>query len=352
MNLSLRKTPDISLTARLFTAAVAIVLAGAVSAPRLAYAAGRRKGVNVEIPYEGRELKTHGLAAPYYLQQYGHDMVVSNLDGGVFKVTMSGATKELAGKAKLAHPAGVAVAPAGFGSYAGQVFVLNAAKPKAACEVMRVDKSGAVSTFAKLPKTGGKDATDCRDLAFGPSGGAYAGKLFAATSGNSTLYAIDSSGKASVFGTYDKPISWELFTIGFLPANDPKAPNAMLLGVRPRMTGAAKVGRLAIIDAHGKMGINPYLVGFIAPTGFGYSPGRFGSYSHVFFIADKGSPADKGGSADGAVERVYKGIARPFAKNLSDPTCMHFIGNKMVLCDPSFHGKRGDGAIVIISSLL
>lgn len=352
MNLSLRKTADISLTARLLAAAAAVVLAAALSAPRLAYAAGRRKGVNVEIPYEGKELKTRGLAAPYYLQHYGHAMVVSNLDGGVFTVTMSGATKELASKAKLPHPAGVAVAPAGFGSYAGQVFVLNAASPKAACEVMRVEKSGAVSTFAKLPKAGGKAATDCRDLAFGPAGGPYAGKLFAATSANSTLYAVDSSGKVSVFGTYEKPVSWELFTIGFLPANDPKAPNAMLLGVRPRMTGAAKVGRLAIIDAHGKMGINPYLVGFVAPTGFGYSTGHFGSYSHVFFIADRGAPADKGGSADGAVERVYKGIARPFAKNLADPTCMHFIDNKMVICDPAYRGRPGDGAIVIIYSLL
>jgi hypothetical protein len=324
----------------------------ALSAPRAVYAAGRKKGVDVEIPYEGKDLKTPGLAAPLYLQQSGHDMVVSNEDGGVFLVTMAGKTKELAPKSKLPHPGGVAVAPAGFGSYAGQIFVLNAANPKAACDVMRIDKSGAVSEFAKLPKADGKDATECRDLEFGPAGTPYAGKLYAATSGNSTIYAIDPSGKASAFGTYDKPVAWDLSTIGFLPANDPKAPNSMLVGMRPRMESAAKVGRLAIIGPDGKMKPDPYLVGFIAPSGFGYSPGNFGSYSHVFFISDMGRPAAKGGSADGAIERVYKGIARPFAGNLSDPTCMRFIGNRMVLCDPAYHGKRGEGAIVILSSLL
>jgi hypothetical protein len=332
-------------------AAAAFIFAGA-SMPRPAYAAGRKSGVDVEIPYEGKALKTPGLDAPLYLQQSGHDMVVSNEAGGVFSVTMAGKTKELAGKSKLPHPAGVAIAPAGFGSYAGQIFVLNAAKPNSACGVMRVDKSGAVSEFAKLANAGGKEATDCRDLEFGPAGTPYAGKLFAAISGNSTIYAIDSSGKASVFGTYDKPVAWEVSTIGFLPANDPKAPNSMLVGMRPRMESAAKVGRLAIIGPDGKMKDDPYLVGFIAPSGFGYSPGNFGSYSRVFFISDMGRPAAKGGSADGAVERVYKGVARPFAGNLSDPTCMRFIGNRMVMCDPAYSGKRGKGAIVIISSLL
>jgi hypothetical protein len=351
MNSSLRKTADPRLAAVAIAAAALLVFAAALTS-RLAYAAGRKSGVDVEIPYESKELKTPQVAAPLYLQQSGHDMIVSNEEGGVFSVAMSGKSKELAGKSKLPHPAGVAIAPAGFGSYAGQIFVLNAAKENAECGVMRLDKSGAVSEFAKLPKAGGKDATDCRDLEFGPPGTPYAGKLFAATTGNSTIYAIDPSGKASVFGTYDKPVAWELSVIGFLPANDPKAPNAMLVGMRPHMESAAKVGRLAIIGPDGQMKPDPYLVGFIAPSGFGYSPGNFGSYSHVFFILDMGRPAAKGGVADGAIERVYKGVARPFAGNLSDPTCMRFIGNRMVLCDPAYRGKHGEGAIVVLTSLL
>jgi hypothetical protein len=351
MNSSQRNTTDFRLAPAALAAAALFVFAAALAVSP-AYAAGRKKGVDVEIPYEGNVLKTPEVAAPLYLQASGHEMIVSNEAGGVFSVTMSGKTKELAGKSKLPHPAGVAIAPAGFGSYAGQVFVLNAAKDGAACGVMRVDKSGTVSEFAKLPQAGGKDATDCRDLEFGPAGTPYAGKLYAATTGNSTIYAIDSSGKAAVFGTYDKPVAWELSVIGFLPADDPKAPNSMLVGMRPRMESAAKVGRLAVIGADGKMKPDPYLVGFIAPTGFATSPGNFGSYSHVFFILDMGRPAAKGGAADGSIDRVYKGVARPFAGNLSDPTCMRFIGNRLVICDPAYRGARGEGAIVILSSLL
>jgi hypothetical protein len=321
--------------------------------PLAAQAASKPKGIDIEIPYEATLLKTPGLKAPYYLNPDGHEMVVSDQAGGVFRVTMAGKVTELAGKAKVKHPAGVAIAPAGFGSYAGQVFVLTAADPKSACEVDRIDNSGAVSKFADLPDAAGGKAIDCRDLEFGPAGSPYAGKLYAETSANSTIYAIDSTGKASVFGSYDKPLGFELMTIGFLPSNDPKAPNAMLAGMRPKMGGASKIGRLGVIGADGKLKDDPYLVGFIRPTGFGYSPGGWGSYPNAFFIADTGKLAEQNhGEADGTLLRVYKGVARPFAGRLVDPTCLKFIGNKMVLCDPAAKGKAGDGAIVVISSML
>ena len=91
---------------------------------------------------------------------------------------------------------------------------------KGPCEVERIDKSGAVSTFAKLPDAA---ATECRDLEFGAAGSPFAGKLYAVASGNSTIYAIDSSGKASAFGTYNKPVVFELTTITFPPSSDTKA---------------------------------------------------------------------------------------------------------------------------------
>jgi hypothetical protein len=351
MNSCQRRTANSWLTAIAIAAAAAVIGAAAL-VPRKALAAGRKKGVDVEIPYESKELKTPGLAAPYYFQESGRDLIVSSEDGGVFTVTMAGKATELAGKAKLKHPAGVAVAPAGFGSYAGQVFVLNTEGEKAACEVMRIDKSGAVSPFAKLPDVGGKAAADCRDLEFGAAGTPYAGKLYAATSANSTVYTIDSSGKASAFGTYDKPVAFDLTVIAFTSKTDPKAPGVMLVGMRPRMGGASKIGRLSVIGADGKMKDDPYLVGFIDPTGFGYSPSNFGSYSGVAFICDMGKPSGKGGEADGTISRVYKGVARPFAGNLSDPTCMRFLGNRLVLCDPAYKGKRGEGAIVVITSML
>jgi hypothetical protein len=270
----------------------------------------------------------------------------------VFSVTLAGKATALADKSKIKNPAGVAIGPDGFGSYAGQVFVLaSTGDDKAPCEVERIDKSGAVSSFAKLPDAGAA-ASGCRDLEFGAAGTPFAGKLYAATTGNSTIYSIDPSGKASVFGTYDKPVAFELTTIRFAPASDPKAPNLMLVGMRAKMGGASKVGRIGIVMADGKMKDDVYLVGFIRPSGFGFSPSSFGSYGDELFIADTGKfVGENNGDRDGVVYRVDKGIARPFASGLMDPTDLKFFGNKIVICDPAEKGK-GQGAIVVISSLL
>src|SRR5215469_2448107 len=331
----------------------AILAAAAFQARSLsALAAEKKKGIDVEIPYEATVLKT-SLVSPLYVNEASGGMVVSDGAGGVYTVTLSGKSTELVGRSKLKHPAGVAVASSGFGT-AGQVYVLSSGDdPGGSCEVDAIDKSGSVSTFAKLPDTGGGKPTDCRDLQFGAKGTPYAGKLYAAVSGNSTIYAIDAAGKAAVFGSYDKPNAWDLTTIGFATGNDSKAPNMMLVGMRLRMGGAAKLGRIGVIGPDGKLKDDPYLVGFIRPTGFGTSPANWGSYGDTFFIVDYGKPStDEGGASDGAIYRVYKDVPRSYASNLADPTCMKFIGGKMVIADPSIRGKAGEGAIVIISSLL
>ncbi len=340
---------------RLLTAAVlgaALAAASTLDAPPRALAAGKSKGIDVEIPYEATFLKT-SLVSPLYVNQAGGGMVASDAAGGVYSVTLSGKTTELAGKSKVKHPAGVASAPSGFGS-AGQVYVLASGDdPKGPCEVDAIDKSGGVTTFAKLPDAPSGKPIDCRDLEFGAAGTPYAGKLYAATSGNSAIYAIDASGKATVFGSYDKPLAFDLTTIGFAPADDPKAPNMMLVGMRPKLEGAAKVGRIGVVGPDGKLKDDPYLVGFIRPSGFGTSPTNWGSYGDTFFIADFGRPASsEGGATDGALYRVYKGVARPFASNFADPTSLKFIGGKMVIADPAIKGASGSGGVVVISSLL
>ena len=170
--------------------------------------------------------------------------------------------------------------------------------------------------------------------------------------GNSTIHVIDSGGKRLRLGSFDKPLSFDLTTIGFAPANDPKAPNLML-AVCGRDAGAAKVGRIGIVGPDGKLKDDPYLVGFIRPSGFGTSPANWGSYGDTFFIADIAKPAsDEGGAIDGAIYRVYKGVARPYASNFADPMCMKFISGKMVIADPGIKGSAGQGGIVVISSLL
>jgi hypothetical protein len=100
------------------------------------------------------------------------------------------------------------------------------------------------------------------------------------------------------------------------------------------------------------MSENPYLVGFIRPTGFAFAPDGFGSYAGVLFIADAGKWASENkGDHDGRVFRVYKGVAREYATGMVDPTCMKFVGKTMVLCDPAAKGKTGTGALITIAPM-
>jgi len=350
MNFSKRKSNFSILS--VFAVGLAVVALTIAALPGLTNSIARASGagLDVEVPFEIAALKTPGLVAPYFLQDNHGTMVVSDQAGGVYSVTLGGKVTALADKTKIKNPAGVAIGPAGFGSYQGSVFVLAAVGDiKGPCEVERIDKSGAVSTFAKLPDPA---ATECRDLEFGAAGSPFAGKLYAVASGNASIYAIDSSGKASAFGTYNKPVVFELTTILFPPASDTKAAGTMLVGMRAKGGFAAKVGRISMIGADGKMKDEVYLVGFIRPSGFAWSPSSFGSYSDELMIADTGKFASENNNErDGTVYRVEKGIARGFSTGLMDPTDMKFIGSKAVICDPAEKGK-GQGAIVIISSLL
>ncbi|MGB0060791.1 hypothetical protein [Candidatus Binatus sp.] len=347
MNFSKRKN-SFSTFATAFSVAVLAIAALPSLTNSIARASGA--GLEVEVPFEMKALKAPGLVAPYFVQDHHGAMLVSDQAGGVYSVTFAGKVTALADKTKIKNPAGVAIGPAGFGAYADNVFVLAAAGGiKGACEVERIDKSGAVSTFAKMPDAG---ATECRDLEFGAANSPFAGKLYAAVSGNATIYAIDSSGKASVFGTYTKPVPFELTTISFPPSSDTKAAGMMLVGMRAKGSFAAKVGRISMVGADGKMKDEVYLVGFIRPSGFAWSPSTFGSYSDELLIADTGKFASENDNErDGVIVRVERNLARPFASGLMDPTDMKFIGSKAVICDPAEKGK-GQGAIVIISSML
>ncbi len=345
MNFSKRKSSFSVFSVFATALSVAALTIAALPSVTNSIASAAGKGLDVEVPFEIQALKAPGLIAPYFLQDNHGVMVVSDQAGGVFSVTLGGKVTELAGRSKIKNPAGV-------GSYAGNVFVLAAAGDiKAPCEVERIDKSGAVSTFAKLPNAGAA-ATECRDLEFGAAGTPFAGKLYAATTGNATIYSIDSSGKASAFGTYNKPVEFELTTITFPPASDSKAANLMLVGMRAKGAGVSKVGRIGMVGADGKLKDEVYLVGFIRPSGFAWAPSNFGSYGDELMIADTGKFASENNNErDGSVYRVEKGIARGFAASLMDPTDMKFIGSKAVICDPAEKGQ-GQGAIVIISSLL
>jgi hypothetical protein len=320
-----------------------------IAAATIVNAAG--KGLDVEIAYEMKALKITGSTSPVYVQVQGDKLIFSDASGAVMSAPMGGGSATT--MAKVDKPAGLAIAPAGFGSYAGQIFIASGSDEKSPCQIMRIGGSSA-SPFAKLPDAGklnGGKATECRDLEFGS--GPFAGKLYAVANGNATIYEIDSSGKAKAFATFDGTPSYEISSIGFTAANDAKAPNSMLAGVRPRMEIAAKVGRISVLGIDGKEK-SQYLVGFINPTGWGYAPSGFGSYGGQLFIVDAGRPAAKNEAArDGELYRVdNKGVTRGFGSGLVDPNCLRIANNAMVIADPAEQGKPGKGSIVVITSML
>ncbi len=332
-------------------AAVVLASSGIFGAQIANAAAG--KGLDVEIAYEIKALKIAGATSPLYVQVDHGKLIFSDASGAVMSAPMSGGNSTTL--AKVANPAGVAIAPAGFGAYTGQVFVASGADEKAPCEIMRIGGAAATS-FAKLPDAGklnGGKASECRDLEFGAVGSPFAGKLYAVSNGNATIYEIDSSGKAKAFATFDSAPVFEITNVSFAAPNDPKAPNAMLVGLRPHMEIAAKVGRISVFGPDGKPKTE-YLVGFVNPTGWGYAPSGFGSYAGNLFVLDSGKAAAKNNAdRDGQVYRVdNKGVVRPFASGLVDPNCLRITGSAMVIADPSEQGKPGKGAIVVISSML
>ena len=153
MNFSKRKS-NFSVFATAFGFVVLTIAAFPGLTNSIARASGA--GLEVEVPFEIKALKTPGLVAPYFIQDNHGTMVVSDQAGGVYSVTFAGKATALADKTKIKNPAGVAIGPAGFGSYEGSVFVLAAAGGiKGPCEVERIDKSGAVSTFRKTARRGG-----------------------------------------------------------------------------------------------------------------------------------------------------------------------------------------------------
>ncbi len=109
-----------------------------------ARAQGEAKGYNCEdFGFEMGPLKIKGLQAPVYAQGDGDKVVVSDsAAGAIMSVPLAGGAATLSGKIK--NPAGVAIAPDGFGSYAGQVFVLapEGGDLKAPCAVDRVEQVG------------------------------------------------------------------------------------------------------------------------------------------------------------------------------------------------------------------
>jgi hypothetical protein len=115
--------------------------------------------------------------APSTFGSVGGEALLANQNGNVYALQTNGTLSTFAATSLI--PAGLAFAPSGCGSIAGDLLVTDAAS--GAIDV--VDPSGSVRHFATLPLFPGQ--TGLRQIAFAPAGfGPYGGDLFVSVSGS------------------------------------------------------------------------------------------------------------------------------------------------------------------------
>jgi hypothetical protein len=134
------------------------------------------------------------------------------------------------------------VAPAGFGSVAGQILATNNNGT-----VTAIDQSGNISTFATVPGA----------LLFGaalaPQGfGAFGGDLLVSDGGSGNIFAIDAQGNATLFATVQRgPNQPGLRQMTFAPNGFGTYGGDLVLSISGSGAGGGTFGAVVVLDANG-----------------------------------------------------------------------------------------------------
>jgi hypothetical protein len=298
-----------------------------------------------------------------------------NDDGGEEKdkgsrllaIDQQGKISVLAGLGKLLPVTGFDVAPASFGSLGGQIFTL--AQGKVAMEgaianhvIQRVDPAQgyAASVFCTLPNAGKQGTSGFgADARFGPEGSPFAGKFFAITAYNNTIYQVTPDGACTPFVNFDGRRFGAPAGLGF--SEDGKA---MLVTVAEgEIIGPpkSKAGAIITVSPDGKIADKPLAQGLTRPMGIGVAPPGFGQYAGQLFVADVESiqvpvPMTQTLAADGKVYRVTPaGELHLVAAGFFNPAGVRFFDGRLWVSDINgdfIAGKRElpDGFIVEIQA--
>ena len=228
---------------------------------------------------------------------FGGDLLITSTPNGgpgIVAVNGSGGQTVVPVPSSDSITGGVAVAPAGFGSVAGDALIggENGAGLDNG-EVFALSPDGTVSNFASLGTGGSAGFLAPFAVGFAPAGfGSIGGDLLVADGASGTMYAVDSSGNASVFANV----------------------------AVPTLTGGAVAGLRQ----------------------FAFAPAGFGSYGGDLFVSVSGSQF--GGGTSGSVDVLNSSgvlvavllqgaVGAPF-----DPRGLYFASNSQLLIsdtDPS-----------------
>lgn len=260
--------------------------------------------------------------------------------------------------------AGFDIAPDEFGKFGGQIFALSQPKvgDKGGMEnyvIQRINPRDnyAVSIFCTLPGLSKKKVSGIGvDASFGPTGSPFAGKLYASTTLNETIYQVTPDGACSPFVTFDAKRHGGPLYLRFAPDGQ----SLLVTVVRGGIFAAAGSAVLRVLPDR-KIVDKPVVE---APTLFGsldFAPEGFGSYAGQLFVVDVGHyeipvPLGQALRADGKVHRVTpEGKLELVASGLINPWGLRFVGNALWVSDINgdfIYGKRElpDGFIVAIEA--
>lgn len=141
------------------------------------------------------------------------------------------------------------IAPAGFGTFGGQLIVPSGAVGTTPNEIQAITPSGGVSVVATTPFTP-------FGLAFAPSGfGALAGQMFVSSGQDGQIISISPGGTVTPFANIPLLTGQpSLFQMAFSPAGFLSGSGPLLfVSVRGSLNGGGTLGDVVVLDASGQI---------------------------------------------------------------------------------------------------
>lgn len=309
---------------------------------------------------------------PLWLHAQG-DAIWLNDDGGeegekgskIVSINPDGHISDLVGLGRLLPVTGYDVAPASFGEFAGHIYSIAQARvaaPGATANhvIQRVDPNSQdeASVVCTLTETGNTNAGVSGfgvDARFGPDGSAFAGRFFAITAFNNSIYQVSADNTCSPFVTFDGTINGAPMGLAFSADGQSMLVTLKTGGIlEPPSEGSGMVVR---VSSDGAVDEKPVVEGLFQPMGIMRAPGGFGKYGGQLFITDVANiqapvPMTQALKTDGRVLRAGEdGKLHLVASGFMNPVGMLVVDGALWVTDINgdfIAGKRElpDGFIV------
>lgn len=291
---------------------------------------------------------------PLWMLPHG-DAVWLNDDGGeqgdkgsrILSVDRSGRISALADFGTVLPVTGFDLAPESFAPYTGQLFAIvqpevGLAGSKANHIIQRIDPVHGFATgvFCTLPSHGDINngiAGFGVNARFGPDHSPFAGRFFAVTLLNGTIYQVTPQGACTAFASFDDERTGRPFALQFAPDH-----NTMLVsvikydhtGTKPR----PKAGAIVRVKPDGSIEERPVASGFTVPAGIAFAPDTFGCCKGEMFVADAGGfgplPMGQPLAAHGRIYRVtVDGQLAEVASGFINPIGLLFVNDALWVTD-------------------